>query len=122
LVSLDKVVAITLRIPPYPLDEWIDTPAYQVKHGPQFFMPWAVDSPGSSDGVLYTFDLRYFAHMCKIRRLHSEILTLSRQVDPGTIDQYIRKLLSEIDGWAKSKDVFASRLVQLLPFQVTLWA
>ncbi|KAJ0154344.1 Uncharacterized protein HZ326_3265 [Fusarium oxysporum f. sp. albedinis] len=108
IYCLDKVVAITLRIPPYPLDEWIDTPAYRVKHGPQFFMPWAVDSPGSSDGVLYTFDLRYFAHMCKIRRLHSEILTLSRQVDPGTIDQSLRKLLSEIDGWAKSKDVFAS--------------
>ncbi|EMT74627.1 hypothetical protein FOC4_g10000754 [Fusarium odoratissimum] len=109
IYCLDKVVAITLRIPPYPLDEWIDTPAYRVKHGPQFFMPWAVDAPGSSDGVLYTFDLRYFAHMCKIRRLHSEILTLSRQVDPGSIDQSLRKLLSEIDGWAKSKDVFASR-------------
>ena len=122
LVSLDKVVAITLRIPPYPLDEWIDTPAYRVKHGPQFFMPWAVDVLGSSDGVLYTFDLRYFAHMCKIRRLHSEILTLSRQVDPGSIDQFLRKLLSEIDGWAKSKDVFASGFVQLPPFQVALWA
>ncbi|KAL5593041.1 hypothetical protein FOBRF1_012143 [Fusarium oxysporum] len=108
IYCLDKVVAITLRIPPYPLDEWIDTPAYRVKHGPQFFMPWAVDAPGSSDGVLYTFDLRYFAHMCRIRRLHSEILTLSRQVDPGSIDQSLRKLLSEIDGWAKSKDVFAS--------------
>ncbi|EXK75936.1 hypothetical protein FOQG_19303 [Fusarium oxysporum f. sp. raphani 54005] len=107
IYCLDKVVAITLRIPPYPPDEWVETPAYHIKPEPQFFMPWAADVPGSSDGVLYSFDLRYFAHMCKLRQLHSEILTFSWQVHPDSIYQCLRKLPPEIDRWAKSEEVFA---------------
>ncbi|KAG7420585.1 hypothetical protein Forpi1262_v016227 [Fusarium oxysporum f. sp. raphani] len=59
------------------------------------------------DGVLYSFDLRYFAHMCKLRQLHSEILTFSWQVHPDSIYQCLRKLPPEIDRWAKSEEVFA---------------
>lgn len=108
MLSLDKVVAITLRIPPYPPDELIETPAYQPKPEPQFFMPWAADVPGSSEGVLYSFDLRYFAYMCKIRRLHSEILATTPRVQSGSIDQRLRELRAEIDRWTKPEEVFSN--------------
>ncbi|CAH0023721.1 unnamed protein product [Clonostachys rhizophaga] len=108
IYCLDKVVAITLRIPPYPPDEWIETPSYEAKPDPQFFMPWAADSPGLSDGVLYNFDLRYFAHMCRIRRLHSEILTTTRRLPPDSKILRLRELRAEIDKWAKSDEVFAN--------------
>ncbi|KAF4442023.1 hypothetical protein FALBO_17305 [Fusarium albosuccineum] len=108
IYCLDKVVAITLRIPPYPPDELIETPAYQPKPENQFFMPWAADVPGSSEGVLYSFDLRYFAHMCKIRRIHSEILTATRRLHSDSIDQRLRQLQAEIDRWTKPEEVFSN--------------
>ncbi|KAM6521736.1 hypothetical protein FALCPG4_011442 [Fusarium falciforme] len=108
IYCLDKVVAITLGIPPYPPDEWIETPSYEVKPEPQFFMPWAADIPDSSAGVLYSFDLRYFAHMCKIRRLHSEILTTMRRLPPDSRTLRLRELRAEIDRWVKSEEVFAN--------------
>ncbi|CAH0055891.1 unnamed protein product [Clonostachys solani] len=109
IYCLDKVVAITLRIPPYPPEEWVETkPSYEAKPDPQFFMPWAADIPGSSAGVLYSFDLRYFAHMCQIRRLHSEILTTMRRLPPDSRIVRLRELRAEIDGWAKSEEVFAN--------------
>lgn len=101
-------MAITLRIPPYPPDEWIETPSYEAKPDPQFFMPWAADLPGLSYGVLYNFDLRYFAHMCRIRRLHSEILTTTRRLPPGSEILRLRELRAEIDKWANSDEVFAN--------------
>ncbi|KAH7121517.1 hypothetical protein EDB81DRAFT_952249 [Dactylonectria macrodidyma] len=108
IYCLDKVVAITLRIPPSPPDEWIETPAFQPKPEPQFFMPWAADIPGSSEGVLYSFDLRYFAHMCKVRQLHAEILTTTRRLHPDSINQHLRELRAEIERWAKPEEVFAN--------------
>ncbi|KAH7121800.1 hypothetical protein B0J13DRAFT_628936 [Dactylonectria estremocensis] len=107
IYCLDKVVVITLRIPPYPPNEWIETPAYQPKPEPPFFMPWAADVLGSSEGVLYSFDLRYFAHMCSIRRLHSEILTITRRLHPDSIDQRLQELRAEIDRWVRPEEVFA---------------
>jgi hypothetical protein len=104
-------VAITLRIPPYPPDEWIETPSYEAKPDPQFFMPWAADLPGFSDGTLYNFDLRYFAHMCRIRRLHSEILTTMRGLSPDIDTARLRELRVEIDRWTKSDEVFANGYV-----------
>ncbi|KAJ4209702.1 hypothetical protein NW759_013347 [Fusarium solani] len=117
IYCLDKVVAITLSIPPYPPNEWIETPSYQVKPEPQFFMPWAADIPGSSAGVLYSFDLRYFAHMCKIRRLHSEILTTMRRLPPDSRILCLRELRAEIDRWVKSEEVFANEYV----LKLTTW-
>ncbi|CAG9993113.1 unnamed protein product [Clonostachys byssicola] len=108
IYCLDKVAAITLRIPPYPPDEWIETQSYEAKPDPQFFMPWAADIPGLSDGVLYSFDLRYFAHMCRIRRLHSEILTAMRRLPPDSEILRLRGLRAEIDKWTKCEEVFAN--------------
>ncbi|KAH6972961.1 hypothetical protein BKA56DRAFT_620329 [Ilyonectria sp. MPI-CAGE-AT-0026] len=105
IYCLDKVVAITLRIPPYPPDELIETPAYQPKPEPQFFMPWAADVPGASEGVLYSFDLRYFAYMCKIRRLHSEILVTTPRLQSGRL----RELRAEIDRWTKPEELNSLR-------------
>jgi hypothetical protein len=80
-------------------------------------MPWAADIPGSSAGVLYSFDLRYFAHMCKIRRLHSEILTTMRRLPPDSRILCLRELRAEIDRWVKSEEVFANEYV----LKLTTW-
>lgn len=108
IYSLDKVVAITLHIPPYPPDEWIESPFYENKPEPQFFMPWASDVLGASEAAIYNFDLRFFLHMCKIRQIHSEILANMRRIAPGSILQCLQEMRAEIDRWAKTDEVFAN--------------
>lgn len=118
LARLDKVVTITLRMPPYPPDEWVESPMYQDNARARFFMPWAADVPGTSEGVLYDFDLRFFTHMCKVRQLHSEILTYARGIAPAAMLQYLLKMRPEIDRWAKSDEVFADEYILSL---LLLW-
>ncbi|KAH7241278.1 hypothetical protein BKA59DRAFT_400639 [Fusarium tricinctum] len=101
IYCLDKVIAITLRIPPYPPDESVKTSAFQAKPEPQCFMPWAADAVGASAGMLYNFDLRYFAHMCKIRRIHSDILNMMRRLPSDLMVQHLPKLRTEIVRWAR---------------------
>ncbi|KIL84052.1 hypothetical protein FAVG1_12749 [Fusarium avenaceum] len=108
IYCLDKVVAITLRIPPYPPDESIETSAFQAKPEPNYFMPWATEAVGASAGMFYNFDLRYFAHMCKIRRIHSDILNMMRRLPSELMAQHLPTLRAEIIRWARSEEVFAN--------------
>jgi hypothetical protein len=71
-------------------------------------MPWAADAVGASAGMLYNFDLRYFAHMCKIRRIHSDILNMMRRLPSDLMVQHLPKLRAEIVRWARSEEVFTN--------------
>jgi hypothetical protein len=77
-------------------------------------MPWASDVLGASEGAFYNFDLRFFVHMCKIRQIHSEILTNTRRIAPGSILQCLQEMRAEIDRWAKTDEVFANGYVLVL--------
>ncbi|RDW76517.1 fungal specific transcription factor domain-containing protein [Aspergillus mulundensis] len=106
---LDKVVTITLRIPPYPPAEWIETPPYENKPEPQYFAPWASSRiAGDAEGALYSFDLRYFVHMSKIRQIQSEILSNTRKLAAASVPRYLKEMGAEIDRWAESDRVFAN--------------
>ena len=104
---LDKVVAITLQLPPYPPEEWITTPLYESRFEPQFEMPWASDVPGSTERVIYNFDLSYYAHMCRIRRIHSRILTATQDLAPGTETKFTEEMRAEIDQWSQRDKMYA---------------
>lgn len=104
---LDKVVAITLHIPTYPPDEWIKSPLYEIRTEAQFAMPWALDVPGASEGAIYNFDLGYFAHMCRIRHVHSKILTDTQKLPPEAIPQYMEGVRREIDQWSQNDKLYA---------------
>ncbi|KIV89630.1 hypothetical protein PV10_07016 [Exophiala mesophila] len=107
IYSLDKVVAITLQLPPYPPEEWITTPSYESRFEPQFEMPWASDVPGSTERAIYNFDLSYYAHMCRIRRIHSRILTATQDLAPGTETKFIEEMRAEIDQWSQRDKMYA---------------
>jgi hypothetical protein len=109
------VVTITLHIPPYPPAEWIETPSYENKPEPQFFMPWASGVLGASEGAFYTFDLRFFGHMCKIRQIQSEILSNTRRIAVGFVPRYLQEVRAEIDRWAKCEEVFGDGYVGSSP-------
>ncbi|KAM0193557.1 hypothetical protein ACHAPI_007626 [Fusarium lateritium] len=55
IYMLDKVVAVTLGIPPYPPEEWITTPAYVNEVEPRYIMPWSSDVPGTTTGSTAEF-------------------------------------------------------------------
>lgn len=96
------MVAITIRIPPYPSDEWITSPLYtgDKRNEGHFFMPWVQDAPGPSMGRLYIFNLHYFAHMCKIRAVQARILSSTRKLPPVDVSSYMARTRTEIDQWA----------------------
>lgn len=100
-------MAITLQLPPYPPEEWINTPLYESGFEPQFIMPWASDVPGSTEGVVYNFDLSYYAHMCRIRRVHSKILTATQELSPGTESKFTEDMRAEIDQWSQRDKIYA---------------
>ncbi|KAF9879262.1 hypothetical protein CkaCkLH20_03495 [Colletotrichum karsti] len=100
IYSLDKVVAITLRIPPYPPEDWITTPVYVTGVEPQYMMPWSSDVPGANAGSTYNFNLSYYAHMCRVRQIHSKILSTTQTIAPEARAAFIDETRAEIDQWS----------------------
>lgn len=103
---MDKVIAITLGIPPYPPDEWITTPAYVNGPEPRYIMPWSADVPGATPGSSYNFNLSYYAHMCRIRQIHSKILTATQTVSPDARADFNKDTRAAIDQWSQDGQVF----------------
>ncbi|KAH9208009.1 hypothetical protein DL95DRAFT_428864 [Leptodontidium sp. 2 PMI_412] len=106
IYSLDKVVAITLRIPPYPPEDWITTPAYVNGLEPRYTMPWSSDVPGATAGSIYNFNLSYFTHMCRVRQIHSKILSTTQKISPETRAAFIEDTRAEIDQWSQDGQIY----------------
>lgn len=95
------MVAITLQIPPYPPDDWITTSAYGNGMEPQYAMPWSSDVPGATAGSMYNFDLSYYAHMCRVRQIHSKILSTTQKIAPEARAAFIENARAEVDQWSQ---------------------
>lgn len=113
------MVAITLHVPTYPAEEWIRSPLYESREEGQFYMPWSFDVPGPFLGRLYVFDLKYFSHVCKIRRIQSDILCKTQSLPPDKIEEYTRNTREEIDEWARADKVLAYGYVST--HEMVLW-
>ncbi|KAH6697634.1 hypothetical protein F5X68DRAFT_257763 [Plectosphaerella plurivora] len=103
---LDKVAAITLGIPPYPPEEWITTPAYDNEPEPRYIMPWSSDVPGATNGSSYNFNLSYFSHMCRIRQIHSRILSASQTLGTEALAEFTKETRAAIDQWSQDGQVY----------------
>ncbi|KAM0283690.1 hypothetical protein ACHAO9_009618 [Fusarium lateritium] len=106
IYMLDKVVAVTLGIPPYPPEEWITTPAYVNKVEPRYIMPWSSDVPGATTGSTYNFNLNYYAHMCRIRQIHSKILSATQTIAPEARAEFTEDTLAAIDQWSHDGQMY----------------
>ncbi|KAH7086154.1 hypothetical protein FB567DRAFT_63370 [Paraphoma chrysanthemicola] len=107
IYSLDKVVAITLRLPPYPPEDWITTPVYgDGLEQPRYMMPWSSDVPGATAGSTYDFDLSYHSHMCRIRRIHSRILSTTQTIAPEARAAFTDGIRAEIDQWSQDGQMY----------------
>jgi len=106
IYSLDKVVAVTLRIPPYPPEDWITTPVYVNGLEPRYTMPWSSDVPGATTGSIYNFDLSYYAHMCRVRQIHSKILSTTQKISPEARAAFIEDTRAEIDQWSQDGQIY----------------
>ncbi|KAF6824118.1 hypothetical protein CMUS01_10388 [Colletotrichum musicola] len=103
---LDKVIAITLGIPPYPPEEWITTPAYANGLEPRYIMPWSSDVPGANPSSTYNFNLSYYAHMCRIRQIHSKILSATQTMAPEARADFIEDTQAAIDQWSQDGQMY----------------
>ncbi|KAM0234320.1 hypothetical protein ACHAP5_010134 [Fusarium lateritium] len=106
IYMLDKVVAVTLGIPPYPPEEWITTPAYVNKVEPRYIMPWSSDVPGGTTGSTYNFNLNYYTHMCRIRQIHSKILSATQTMAPEARAEFTEDTLAAIDQWSQDGQIY----------------
>ncbi|KAG4433625.1 hypothetical protein IFR05_010901 [Cadophora sp. M221] len=106
IYSLDKVVAITLRIPPYPPEDWITTSVYGNGLEHQYTMPWSSDVPGATGGSIYNFDLSYYAHMCRARQIHSKILSTTQTISPEARAEFTGATRAEIDQWSQDGQMY----------------
>ena len=101
------MIAITLRIPPYPPDDWITTSVYgDGLEQPRYMMPWSSDVPGATSGSLYDFDLSYYAHMCRIRRIHSKILSTTQTIALEARAAFTEDIRAEIDQWSQDGQIY----------------
>ncbi|KAF2014675.1 hypothetical protein BU24DRAFT_493228 [Aaosphaeria arxii CBS 175.79] len=103
--AIDRMVSIVLRLPIYPADEWITTPLYESQDDGQFYMPWALDAPGLFAGRLYTYNLRYFSHSCKIRQIQSDIISKAQLIDDQHLATYISHAEERINVWADMENI-----------------
>ncbi|EEU33727.1 uncharacterized protein NECHADRAFT_89214 [Fusarium vanettenii 77-13-4] len=106
IYMLDKVVAVTLGIPPYPPEEWITTPAYVDRLEPRYIMPWSSDVPGATTGSTYNFNLSYYAHMCRIRQIHSKILSATQTMAPEARAEFTKDTRAAIDQWSHDGQMY----------------
>ncbi|EXK77153.1 hypothetical protein FOQG_18130 [Fusarium oxysporum f. sp. raphani 54005] len=106
IYMLDKVVAISLGIPPYPPEEWITTPAYVNGIEPRYIMPWSSDVPGATTGSTYNFNLSYYAHMCRIRQIHSKILSATQTMAPEARAEFTEDTRATIDQWSQDGQMY----------------
>ncbi|KAF6830344.1 hypothetical protein CPLU01_07399 [Colletotrichum plurivorum] len=106
IYMLDKVIGITLGIPPYPPEEWITTPAYANGLEPRYIMPWSSDVPGAAPGSTYNFNLSYYAHMCRIRQVHSKILSATQTMAPEARADFINDTRAAIDQWSQDGQMY----------------
>lgn len=67
--SLDRAVSSALGTPVSLPDMYISTPLYEAAPEAQCPLPWLSDCATAQDTTY--FDLRTFAHVCKIRTLQS---------------------------------------------------
>lgn len=100
------MVAITLRIPPYPPEDWITTSVYGHGLERQYTMPWSSDVPGASGASVYNFDLSYYAHMCRVRQIHAKILTTTQTIASEARAAFTEDTRAEVDQWSQDGQIY----------------
>lgn len=107
IYRLDKVVAITIHIPPYPPEDWITTPTFVNVSETHPAVSWTSDVSGAVDVTIYDSDLAYYTHMCRIRRIHSRILSIIPTLSAEARAAFIQDVRAEIDQWAQDDQIYA---------------
>lgn len=69
-------------------------------------MPWSPDVSDAIAGSIYSFDLSYYAHMCRIRRVHSEILSTTQKIAPEARAAFMKDTRAEIDKWSQDGQMY----------------
>lgn len=69
-------------------------------------MPWSSDVPGATTGSTYNFNLGYYAHMCRIRQIHSKIVSATQTMAPEARAEFTKDTRAAIDQWSQDGQMY----------------